>query len=356
MGRRMTWRTALMGATLVAAGALAACSSGGGDDGAAGTAADDGSDPTAQTTDTTGTDASTTTAAAAADADGDFLALAYNVAGLPDILSGSNPEANTELIGPLLDGYDLVLLQESWKSPEPNPLAPTRVYHEILEATASHEYKSEMAPQPLGTNPDRPTGLLADGLGFFSNFPLSEVTREAWTGCFGGADTSDNGAGDCLAFKGVALTTVTLPDGTEVDVYNLHAEAGSSDEDQALQRDNFVQLAAFIDAHSAGRPVILGGDTNLHTDEEPDDPQDVEDTTIWEGFLEATGLTDVCAALDCDQPGRIDKFAFRSSDAVRLEPQSWNFETEVFVTDDGESLSDHDALAVRFAWWAEDTP
>jgi endonuclease/exonuclease/phosphatase family metal-dependent hydrolase len=305
---------------------------------------DDGSDTSSDTTATDGTSGDT------GEWSGELTALAYNVAGLPDVLSGSNPEVNTELIGPLLNDYDLVLLQESWKTPDPNPLAPIRVYHEILETHSDHEHQSEMADQPLGSLPERPEALLADGLGFFSRYPMSDVTHEAWTGCFGGADTSDNGAGDCLATKGAALVTVTLPDGLEVDVYTLHAEAGSTEEDQRLQREDFVQLAAFVDEHSAGRAVILGGDTNLHTDEEPENPQDVEDTDIWRQFLEETGLADVCDVVGCDEPGRIDKFAYRSGDDVELEARSWNFQVDVFVDDDGEPLSDHDALAVDFGW------
>jgi hypothetical protein len=272
------------------------------------------------------------------------------VAGLPDILSGSNPEKNTDLIGPLLNDFDLVLLQESWKSPEPNPLAPTRVYHEILEGHSDHEFKSDMAPQPLGADPSRPSALLADGLGFFSDHSLGPVTRVAWSDCFGGADTSDRGAADCLAFKGFAVTTVTLADGVEVDVYDLHAEAGSSEKDQELQRADFPQLAAFIEEHSAGRAIILGGDTNLHTDEEPENRQDVEDNQIWADFLAATGLTDACAALDCDDTGRIDKFAFRSGDDVEIGALERAVETDHFAGPDGEQLSDHEAVSVRFGW------
>jgi hypothetical protein len=33
-----------------------------------------------------------------------------------------------------------------------------------------------------------------------------------------------------------------------------------------------------------------------------------------------------------------------------VETVTWRFETNVFVRSDGEPLSDHDALAVRFGW------
>ena len=71
--------------------------------------------------------------------------------------------------------------------------------------------------------------------------------------------------------------------------------------------------------------MIVGGDFNLHTDEEPDSSQ-------FQRLLAEAGLTDVCASLACPQPGPIDKFLFRSSDAHRRSrAHSWRFETDVFV-------------------------
>src|SRR5690606_6096999 len=129
---------------------------------------------------------------------------------------------------------------------------------------------------------DRPDLAVGDGLGILSRFPIADEERVPWTGCFGGLDTSDGGAGDCLAMKGFAAWTVTLADGVEVDVYDLHAEAGGTDEDQRLQEENFDQLAEFVLARSDGRSVILGGDTNLHTDGDHPDAADGADTEIWQ--------------------------------------------------------------------------
>jgi len=269
-------------------------------------------------------------------ASGEFLALSYNVAGLPEGLSGSNPSVNMPLIAPLLNGYDLVLMQETWKTPDPNPLAPLRVYHEILEAGSTHPFKSLSAPLPLGNDPRRPSALVADGLNQFSRFPFGEITRVMWEGC-------DNSAADCLALKGFTLARTTFAPGVTVDVYDLHGEAGGTPNDDVLRDAGVTQLSTFIQTFSAGRPIIVGGDFNLHTDTEPD-------STQFNRLLSKTGLVDVCAALSCPEPGRIDKFLFRSSDAVTITPLSWRFETDVFLRGDGEPLSDHDALAVRFGW------
>jgi endonuclease/exonuclease/phosphatase family metal-dependent hydrolase len=269
---------------------------------------------------------------------GEFLALTYNVAGLPEGISGSMPARFTPLISPLLNGYDLVLVQESWQTPDPNPLAPLRVYHELLAADARHPYRSESAPLPLGSDPRRPGALVSDGLNRFSQFPFEPVIRTAWEDC-------DNSAADCLAFKGFSVARTEFAAGVTIDVYNLHMEAGGTRHDEELRGQGVTLLADFISDFSAGRAVIVGGDFNLHTDEEPDSSQ-------FQRLLAAAGLTDVCAALGCPQPGRIDKFLFRSSDAIAIEPLSWHFETDVFVSDEGEPLSDHDALAVRFEWSA----
>jgi hypothetical protein len=162
------------------------------------------------------------------------------------------------------------------------------------------------------------------------------MIRQPWALCH-------ESAADCLSLKGFSMTRTTFAPGVVVDVYDLHLEAGSDPEDDAVRDADITQLSTFIQANSAGRPVIVGGDFNLHTSNEPDGSQ-------FARLLSETGLHDVCAALSCPSPGRIDKFLFRSSDRVTLEPLSWHFETDVFKRADGQPLSDHDALAVRFGW------
>lgn len=267
---------------------------------------------------------------------GSLLALTYNVAGLPEGLSQSMPARNTPLIGPLLNRYDLVFLQESWQTPDPNPLEPLRVYHEILVDAAEHPYKTEPAPQPLGNDPRRDTALLSDGLNVFSRIPLSDTTRQAWSTC---VET----ASDCLAFKGFSMTRATLDDGLPIHLYDLHMEAGQSDADDQARAAAIDQLLTFLDENSQDIAVIIGGDFNLHTDTEPARMQ-------FARFLERGGLKDACAERSCDDPGSIDKFVFRDGRRVQLRAASWERETDVFVTSAGAPLSDHAPVAVRFEW------
>lgn len=267
---------------------------------------------------------------------GQFDALAYNVAGLPDALSGSMPATFMPLIGPKLNAYDLVLVQESWQTPDPNPFAPTRTYHEELVATVDHPYQSVPADAPLGMDPRRPDALLADGLNRFSRFPFEPVARVAWDDC-------DITSADCLAFKGFSYARTRIADGVEIDVYNLHMEAGGSENDERLRGEGISQVLDVMTTFSVGRAILIGGDFNLHTDEEPDKSQ-------YERLLREAGLTDACDALDCPEPARIDKMAYRSGGGVALEALSWRFATDEFVSPDGTPLSDHDALAVRIRW------
>lgn len=329
---------------------------------------------------------------------GEFAALSYNVAGLPEALSGSDPEANAPLISPLLDDYDLVLLQENWADPlhdqrraglVGDDVAPI-MFHHLVVGAAHHPYRSAPAPHPYGVEARRnivsPDGrwistgptLLSDGLNRLSTMPFGEVRREMWRTCFGdltmtGAeealaatgvgdllraiglgqvdDEIDGGAADCMAQKGFSFARTAVAPGVEVDVYNLHADASSDPRDAAARADNFAQLADFIAANSAGRAVILGGDTNLKTgDPRPERQRDAE---VWSRFLASTGLIDVCGVLDCGVDAHeIDKFAFRSAPGLHIEPRSHAFERAKFSRDGAgaDPLSDHDPLAVVFRW------
>ncbi|MCB1028412.1 MAG: hypothetical protein KDB24_11710 [Microthrixaceae bacterium] len=350
-----TRRRLMLPVALVLALSIAACSNG------------DGSDEAA-------TDAPATTAAAtdAADgsgtdsppgaASGEFSVLSYNVAGLPAEVSEVDPAEHLPLISPKLNDFDVVMTQEDFDWWKPDGLAAGLDfvnYHERLRADATHDFQSPQHPGPdaVGLAADRRDVLeVGDGLGVISRLPLEGDERVPWAGCFGGLDTNDGGAGDCLSMKGFSLTRLQPADGLSVDLYNLHGEAGRTDEDQSLQAEGFADLAAYIEEHSEGNAIILGGDTNLHIDPAgPDahpDAHDGEDQVIWNDFLDATGLTDACDATKCDGPLEIDKFAFRSSDEISLEVTDYRFVASDFVDEAGEPLSDHDPLLARFDWSA----
>jgi hypothetical protein len=79
--------------------------------------------------------------------------VSYNVAGLPEGLSQSMPQRNSALISPLLNGYDLALLQEDF------------VYHAQVVGASMHPYVSPF---------DMRGNSLGDGLSFLSGFAYSD--------------------------------------------------------------------------------------------------------------------------------------------------------------------------------------
>jgi endonuclease/exonuclease/phosphatase family metal-dependent hydrolase len=245
---------------------------------------------------------------------GSFSLLTYNVAGLPQGISQSNPIANTPQISPLLNRYDLVLVQEDFS------------YHHLLEPQTTHPYESA----PLTTF----STLVNDGLNRFSWSPFTSHTRQKWSVCNGWWNASN----DCLSSKGFTVARHELSPGIEVDVYNLHADAGGGADDQAARASNMAQVAAYIASFSAGNAVIVAGDTNLRESRPGDAP-------ILADFMGTTGLQDVSKLLN--KPDHIDRVFFMDGLDVILTPTQWRVADE-FKDANGNPLSDHPAIHVDF--------
>ena len=251
-----------------------------------------------------------------ASSSGSFSVLTYNVAGLPQGISGGNPTVNTPLISPLLNPFDLVYVQEDFS------------FHAALVSAVTHAYLS----LPLATG-----GALGDGLNRLARFPFSGFAREAWQVCYG---TIDSGS-DCLTKKGFSVASHQLAEGASVHVYNMHMDAGhKSQEDYKARQAQVQQLLAAIQKRSLGLPVIVVGDTNL---------KDTQDETMLQALLDGAGLEDACRALGCPEPARIDRIMFRSSVTFTLTPKNWRVDPS-FVDGTAKPLSDHEAVAVDFGW------
>jgi endonuclease/exonuclease/phosphatase family metal-dependent hydrolase len=246
---------------------------------------------------------------------GRFSVLTYNVAGLPQGISQSQPLFFMTKISPRLNGFDIVLAQEDFQ------------YERQLRSAALHPYYS----------PRSRAGVYGDGLSRFSVFPMSEVEHIPWCACYG----TLGHANDCLTPKGFSLAVHELAPGVTIHVYNLHMDAGGSRGDIAARDRGMEQLIAFMAERSGGEAVIVGGDWNLG-----DEPEDQE---CLEKILRREGLTDSCRALGCGEE-RIDRILFRSSARLSLIPLQYRVELERFSTRWGWPLSDHDAVSVVFAW------
>lgn len=266
---------------------------------------------------------------------GTLTLLTYNVAGLPEGISASHPEVNTAQISPLLNNYDIVLVQEDF------------AYHRELVSAAEQPYQS---------TPERSQNSLGDGLNILSTYPFEDLVRTGWTDCSG---TSSNGS-DCLTPKGLFRTRVALADDAFVDVYNLHTDAGLAPPDVAARTANLAQLEQAITANSAGNAVIVAGDFN--------ERYSYADETVSD-LLAALGLSDVWVELErnsvvplspsptapeCENDNanlnceRIDKILYRSSPQVALTPTAYRVDSAIFVDAAGQPLSDHPPVVAVF--------
>jgi endonuclease/exonuclease/phosphatase family metal-dependent hydrolase len=248
---------------------------------------------------------------------GEFSLLTYNVAGLPQGVSASNPEKNIPLISPLLNQFDLALVQEDF------------YYHEQLRAQAQHPYQSTPKAEAAQFTD-------GDGLNQFSNFPFGNFLREPWQHC------SNQDGSDCLAKKGFSAAETEIAPGIIIDVYNLHLDAGGTAEDITARERQIEQLIRRVKTRSAGRAIILAGDTNLRTFSRP------QDEVIFQTLLSKLDLFDACRALGCGNE-QIDRVLFRSSAELTLTPLSWQLDPD-FVDESGNPLSDHPAVSVIFQW------
>lgn len=336
---------------------------------------------------------------------GQFTVLAYNVAGLPEGISKSSPSKNSPLISERLNDYELVLLQEDWADPlhpegahEETEGLPSTYFHHLIVSKSRHPYRSEPASNPVvdATRAGKGPATVSDGLNRLSAFPFGKpvlldtttdgrrrvVERVMWNDCFGEVrstvvetaldegelrdrlpedtpaevdEQTRGGGADCGAQKGFSVATTTLADGVLVDVYNVHADSGGDREDVAARAKNFQQLAAYIEMHSRGRAVLLGGDTNLKAGS-TNVERATTDAAVWTEFQERTGLVDVCAAIDCGADALVhDKIAFRNTRSLTFRPLAHAFERAKF-TEGGTRLSDHDPVAVTFSWRAKSRP
>ncbi len=251
-----------------------------------------------------------------------LLVLTYNVAGLLEGMSGSHPEENIPKISPLLNSFDLVLVQEDF------------FYHQELVQDLILQYQSE----PMSDNKDE--FPISDGLNRASNFAFEPVARVQWPDCNGQTDC----ASDCMARKGFSYARTSLSSDVEVIVYNLHAEAGGCPGDIESRRAGYTLLASHIAENYADEALIVAGDYNLHKS----DPEDLE---LLEDFKAATGLQSSCEYLSCGVDS-IDKVLFRNSAELAFVPLSWENPGQ-FVDESGEDLSDHRPVAVRLRYLAE---
>src|SRR5690606_39309273 len=118
-------------------------------------------------------------------------------------------------------------------------------------------------------------------------------------------------AWDCLATKVFSMARHTMDGNIEIDIYNLHNEAGSCERDVEIRDKAADDLIAAIATQSAGRAVIVAGDFNLHEGR----PIDLE---VYTRIADGAGLRNACWVLDCGSTS-IDRVLIRRTQGLTLQ-------------------------------------
>ncbi|RDW70684.1 endonuclease/exonuclease/phosphatase family protein [Aspergillus mulundensis] len=274
---------------------------------------------------------------------GTFNILSFNVAGLPELLNNNDVPGdkteNTEIIGERFSeyAYDIIHVQEDFN------------YHAALYSTDNHTYRtSTSGGVPFGS-----------GLNTLSNYNWIDFERVKWDTC------SDASGFDCWTPKGFTVMRVKLEDGVYVDAYNLHADAGSEDEDVTARSANLQQVADYISTNSIGNAVLVYGDTNARYTSSGENIRIFETqngmTNPWvELVLDGVEPTEGTDAVVCENPTTsetcetVDKIFYRGSPALTLQATSWAYEDTKFLNN-GTILSDHNPITSEFTWTKSDS-
>lgn len=265
---------------------------------------------------------------------GFFSTVTYNVAGLPRLISSSDPANNTAYIGQSLANYDHIHVQEDFN------------YHAVLYANDSH-------PHRTATSGGVPFG---DGLNTLSSFPFTDFKRTTWT--------KSNGT-DSLTPKGFTYHRVRLADGVYVDFYNFHTNAGVDTDDLAARRSNIAQLSEYITVHSAGNAVVVMGDSNCRYTRAEDNIRLLStDNRLTDPWIELIRGGDVPVAgshpivvhtVPKNTDEVVDKIFYRGNRLINLRPSNYRLNDPTFFhPTTGKPLSDHWPVFTDFKWSISD--
>lgn len=266
---------------------------------------------------------------AAADS-GAFSSSSYNIAGLLEPFSSSNPDVNTPVISCRIKGYTLVNVQEDFN------------YHAALYDTCDdHTHRS---PTSGGMG-------IGSGLNTLSYLSYMDWYRGDWNAC--------NGV-DCLTPKGWTHARVRLAEGTYVSLYNLHTQAQVESADLSARRDNILQLLAYIESQSPTDAIIVMGDTNTRYTRSGDNIReflkhgftDVWISNVRGGVVPAANDSALTNCADTSSPSCeiVDKVLFRNNGHVSLSALDYLVDSANFRDAAGNQLSDHYPVSVNWSY------
>ncbi|HEY8154910.1 MAG TPA: endonuclease/exonuclease/phosphatase family protein [Myxococcota bacterium] len=259
--------------------------------------------------------------------------LSYNTHGLRGFFVDDHPETRFPAIGRLINGYDVVLLQEDF------------AYHESLEEFATHPMRRRGNTQDRNPIADLLAPIVCGdcGAGLSSWVGLREASltgehREAYRDYSGWFDARK----DAWVTKGLLALRVRLPGGAVVDVYNSHLDAGKKPKrvrDHRTREKQLAQLERAIRRFSGSGAVIVAGDFNARED---------RSNPALAGFAAALGLRESGARTDPDRWRPRCEYIFYRGDARTEIALLDAGEASEFADANGAPLSDHPAIRARF--------
>ena len=297
-----------------------------------------------------------------------FTACALNVDGLPIKIYGYslNPDGpgddGSYAIGQYLaeKNYDLLAFSEDFNYHDTLMVSLDTIYDAgtlrgIIEVTTASQLY-ELAKSTLRFD--------TDGLEFLwrrDGFTATDESWTEWTDCHG---YLSSGA-DSLITKGFRYYLVTFDSGFELDVFTLHMEAETSDEDNACRASQLSQLCDSVLSYGhTDRPKLIMGDTNCRYTRD-------RVKALLIDPLEASGYYEVSDAwVELCKSGKyptygttslmVDELGYTKGEVVDkviyVNPVSGNqitatsitFDADGYVDSEGEALGDHVPVAVTF--------
>ena len=303
-----------------------------------------------------------------------FSITTLNVDGLPQkiLVAKVNPDGpgggGSVRIGRYLQkrGYDMVFMQEDFN------------YHEELTVPLEDDYQTDAWSGDVGVD-GRQIDYLhlqnhrfeCDGLmGVWKNgITLTSTSRTPWTANFG----KFSHALDEMVTKGFRRYELTLTDGLQIVVYNMHMDAGDTADERegkdSLDRDarlkQWNQLREEILTHLDTRPVIVVGDLNSYycRDQIKSNFIDEIDATgrakVYDAWVELQNGGKYPAPVDgivcCEANGNIlesgevlDKVLYiNPTSGTEIHAVSYKLDTTDYQHD-GKMLGDHYPVSVTF--------
>lgn len=210
-----------------------------------------------------------------------------------------------------------------------------------------------------------------DGLNFFWNKEKATASNETWVRWNDHYGYTSDGA-DGLIAKGYRFYTITLEDGTQIDVYTLHMDAETSEGDNLARESQMTQLANAIIASNNGNPILIIGDTNCRYTRDriktllidrinADSRFTIKDAWIEHargGIYPACGGNSIMASEEGYRKGEVvDKIFYINNTQSNVQIQAETYLQDLsFINDEGEPLADHWPCVIEFSYTTNIVP